>query len=374
MVENWLSVIGYEGIYEVSDRGRVRSLDREVSYTTPGGLPVSYPVKGKYLKFGNTSGYFSVVLCKNGDPVSYLVHRLVATAFLANPENLTDVNHKDGNKHNNNIENLEWCTRSHNVQHAWDNKLCTVSENFVNSARERMSKKIICLDTGTVYNSIKCASEDLKISTDQIHASILRGGRISSKGVIGLRYRFILLDEYNRDPDRFDIGGGPTLSNYDPVIVIPTSEKFSSLTDLCNHLDESNPVRVRQLIQLGMTKFNGYVPKYNISVFFISELTEEVDLNKEFFLGQRKAIESVSQPAVRCVTTNQLFPTAISASKSLGLPSACVSEVLAKFNGYYKKRNLRFETVNWRDVSDEDIRLLLPHFVSVFARRSGGSR
>ena len=111
-VESWESHPDI-GIIEVSNFGRVRTLDRIV----PRGKYTQF-VKGLILKqYDNGNGYLHVVLSMNGKTVTKKVHRLVAETFISNPDNLTEVNHKDCNRANNNVENLEWCTRSYNRQY-----------------------------------------------------------------------------------------------------------------------------------------------------------------------------------------------------------------------------------------------------------------
>ena len=111
MNEEWRPIEGYEGLYEVSNTGRVRSLDRYVkgkgeSYRLQKGKMLS-PIKNKY-------GYLQVNLCCNGKNKMFLVHRLSAQAFIPNPDNLPEINHKDENPGNNSVDNLEWCDRSYN--------------------------------------------------------------------------------------------------------------------------------------------------------------------------------------------------------------------------------------------------------------------
>lgn len=109
--EYWKPVVGYEGLYEVSNWGRVKSLPRKGTYAR-----ILKPVPNKY-------GYFQVNLYKNGKLKKIFIHRLVAEAFLEIPEGLKQyigtvylqVNHKDENKHNNNVENLEWCSAKYNT-------------------------------------------------------------------------------------------------------------------------------------------------------------------------------------------------------------------------------------------------------------------
>ena len=107
MKEIWKDIIGYDGFYKVSNIGNIKSLKRN-----------------KVLKTCNKSdGYERVVLCVNYVMKTFLVHRLVAIAFIGNPKEKLEVNHIDGIKTNNNTSNLEWCTRTENLQHAWDNGL-----------------------------------------------------------------------------------------------------------------------------------------------------------------------------------------------------------------------------------------------------------
>lgn len=112
--EVWQSVKGYEGIYEVSTYGRVKSLTRKIRSR----YGCQRVVKGKVLYRKPRKNYIQVELCKKGVRTQYLIHRLVANAFLPNPENKPQVNHKDGDKSNNNLQNLEWVTQSENQKHA----------------------------------------------------------------------------------------------------------------------------------------------------------------------------------------------------------------------------------------------------------------
>ena len=101
--EYWKPVVGYEGLYMVSNCGRVKSIKF-------GKERILKPVT-------NSSGYLLVGLYKNNIEKKYSVHRLVAEAFLDNPDNLPQVNHRDENKLNNNVDNLEWCTNEYNINY-----------------------------------------------------------------------------------------------------------------------------------------------------------------------------------------------------------------------------------------------------------------
>lgn len=101
--EIWKDIDGFEGLYQVSNLGRVKSLGNDKSR------------REKILKLGNCHGYLQVNLCKNGKRKKLCVHRLVAQTFLQNPQNLPEVNHKDEDKTNNSVENLEWVSSKENV-------------------------------------------------------------------------------------------------------------------------------------------------------------------------------------------------------------------------------------------------------------------
>lgn len=118
MKEVWKPIKHYEGIYEVSNLGRVKRLDCEVMQYNPQldkKIPVKYPVK--YLKFEDARGYSRVTLSKDNVQERFQVHRLVAEAFIPNPENKPCVNHKDFQRKNNRVTNLEWVTHLENEHH-----------------------------------------------------------------------------------------------------------------------------------------------------------------------------------------------------------------------------------------------------------------
>ncbi len=116
--EEWRPVAGYEGLYEVSSAGRVRSLDRIMGMNASGSR--SRTVNGRILKpLQGTKGYPMVHLLNAGVARTIKIHRLVAVAFLPNPTNLPQVNHLDKDVHHNDLTNLQWCTNLENAQHSW---------------------------------------------------------------------------------------------------------------------------------------------------------------------------------------------------------------------------------------------------------------
>ena len=155
MTEIWLPIEGYENLYEISNLGRVRSLEHTV--TNKNGSKRKFP--GKILKpLKNTCGYLFVNLCKNGIVRTFLIHRLVAFAFIPNPEGRTCVNHRDENKQNNSVENLEWCTAKENINYGTRNK----------RASEKRSKPVLCIELNQIFPSLTDAAKQLRISVGNL--------------------------------------------------------------------------------------------------------------------------------------------------------------------------------------------------------------
>ncbi len=122
MEEIWRDIAGYEGLYQVSNLGRVKSLERTTKRFN-GFKVCEYKDGNKILKQSkNYKGYLFVGLCKNGKEKKYKVHRLVAEAFIDNPNNLPQVNHKNENKECNISNNLEWCTNKYNCNYGTRNE------------------------------------------------------------------------------------------------------------------------------------------------------------------------------------------------------------------------------------------------------------
>lgn len=119
--EEWKDIKGFEGLYQISSSGKVKALPRRKNCNKGFGTIKEHLMK--YNTYGNCP-YARVPLTdKNHIKKYYLVHKLVAQSFIPNPNNLPQINHKDGDKLNNRVENLEWCTISYNIKHAYDNGL-----------------------------------------------------------------------------------------------------------------------------------------------------------------------------------------------------------------------------------------------------------
>lgn len=114
-MNKWFDIPGYEGFYQINEFGQIKSLSRYVQV----GNRVRF-LKERILSISiKKEGYHFVRLSKDGIDVGYRINRLVAMIFIANPLKLPEVNHKDGNKANNHVDNLEWVTKQQNISHAW---------------------------------------------------------------------------------------------------------------------------------------------------------------------------------------------------------------------------------------------------------------
>lgn len=148
-MEAWKDVKGFEGYYAVSSNGDVKSLDRTIQ-----GKRCKTHIKERVMRqHVGKDGYPSIQLFSGGKPFTLKVHRLVAQAFLDNPDNLPEVNHIDGNKQNNTVDNLEWCTRGHNIRHAFRTGLIKKENMRSNAKKVRRSD-------GVVFDSLTKAAEE----------------------------------------------------------------------------------------------------------------------------------------------------------------------------------------------------------------------
>lgn len=161
MQEIWKDIKDYEGFYQVSNLGNVKSLERKVNSKIKNN---SFVIKKEKIlkKTINKKGYEMAHLSKKSKTKNKQVHRLVAEAFIPNPDNLPEVNHKDENPLNNNINNLEWCDRKHNIN--WGTR--------TQRAKEKMSKKINMYNLNNEFikqfSGINEASRIMNISTNTI--------------------------------------------------------------------------------------------------------------------------------------------------------------------------------------------------------------
>lgn len=178
-MEIWKDIYGYEGLYKVSNLGNVISCERYVS-TCGNGKRL---IKPQILKhFYCPGGYLQVNLWKNNKSKTTMIHRLVAKTFIDNPNNLPEVNHKDEDKANNNVENLEWCTSKYNANYGTRNK---------RMVEKKKKKPVYMMDkTGNVikrFNSLGDASRE----TGQDISAIIRVCKGKQKTSMGYKWTYV---------------------------------------------------------------------------------------------------------------------------------------------------------------------------------------
>ena len=181
MKEVWKDIKNYEGLYQVSNLGRVRSLDRYIETFIKnqiGRYKCTKFYKGYILKQQTYQGYKCVQIHTNGQYKWEKVHRLVAETFIPNSNNLPQVNHIDGNKENNKVDNLEWCTHSENIKHAYNN-------NLINHYKRKIKQYDLQGNFIQSYSSIIEASKNSNVSNSQIYNVII--GKLKQTG--GFVYR-----------------------------------------------------------------------------------------------------------------------------------------------------------------------------------------
>ena len=164
MEEVWKDIKGYEGLYQVSNLGRIKSLKRFKKNHSK-----LQKVNEKILKLyiNKRNGYVYRNLNKNSLEKNHRVHRLVAETFIPNPNNLPQINHKDGNKQNNCVDNLEWCTCKENMQHAYKLGLANNNNQKIKVLQYDLKNNLIAK-----YDSLLEASKQTNISISNISLCI----------------------------------------------------------------------------------------------------------------------------------------------------------------------------------------------------------
>ena len=173
MIEEWRDVKGYEGLYQVSNMGRVKSI-------TFRNNKIEKPKEKMLYMRVSKDRRVAVCLYNKGKKKMCSVHRLVAKAFIENPDNLPEVNHIDGNPSNNYVTNLEWCDDSYNKIHAYWNGLTKLK-----NINDRHKKPVIRSD-GKKYDCAYSVAKDLNVSVCSIR-DVLKGRMMSCKGY-GFKY------------------------------------------------------------------------------------------------------------------------------------------------------------------------------------------
>ncbi len=182
--EQWRDIPGYEGLYQVSNFGRIWSNERVVTVDYSNNYRTvvdefKYTQPGKIMKLRqNKGGYVVVSLTKNKIQKKYMVHRLVAQAFIPNPNNLPFINHKDENKQNNHTNNLEWCDAKYNTNYGTCIERRSYKQRYTNSRR----RPVVSIDESgneKYYLSAWDASRQLGAYQSNIWKAIHSGKKCS---------------------------------------------------------------------------------------------------------------------------------------------------------------------------------------------------
>lgn len=154
--EIWKDIKGFEGMYQISNLGRVKSLKRKRNNINR--IEQEHLIK----QFDNSKGYLQFSLFKDEKKYTFRTHRILAETFIPNPKKYKVVNHINGHKKDNRLENLEWCTYKYNTQHAWKNGLCSINKF------KHYTTKVLQIDNNdnilAVYMSQRIASKINNIS------------------------------------------------------------------------------------------------------------------------------------------------------------------------------------------------------------------
>lgn len=196
-MEEWKPIKGYEGLYEVSNLGRVKSLNRKILCSN--GLIKE--IKEKILTpKDNGKGYLNVILSKNGNHKNFYIHRLVAEAFIPNLENKEEVDHINTNKYDNNVDNLRWVTRCENCNNPLtkkrikDNHADVSGENHPRYGKYNNGKKIVQLNENGEFVKIWNSGMEIKreLGYDPSHISKC----CNKKREMSYGYRWMFYNEY----------------------------------------------------------------------------------------------------------------------------------------------------------------------------------
>ena len=157
-VEIWKDIPGYEGRYQASNLGRIKSVKSQTIMSNK----------------RSDNDYIIVNLCKDGKKRSFTAHRLIAKTFLPNPDNLPCVNHKNENKQDNRVDNLEWCSQSYNSTYG----------SRPRKQAEKLGKRVICVETGEVYKSFGLAGK----AVGRPYQDISRACKVPSRTCAGFHW------------------------------------------------------------------------------------------------------------------------------------------------------------------------------------------
>lgn len=179
MIEIWKDIKDYEGKYQISNLGNIKSLPRQMGFYSNSNIKI---ING-YIK---KEGYFQVDLYKDNHRKKFYTHRLVAKAFIYNPNNYPQINHKDENKSNNTVDNLEWCTAKYNINYG--SRTENAKKNKINHSK--LSKKILQYDINNNFIKEFPSSMEIQRELGLFSTSIIRNCKRKTKTVGGFIWKY----------------------------------------------------------------------------------------------------------------------------------------------------------------------------------------
>lgn len=256
--------------YEVSNYGNVRSLDHYVSIMRTNGRSYRRTFYGKQLQIDAAHEYPTVYMQLPEKNDSYLLHRIVAETFLDNPEKKRTVNHIDGNKQNNYIENLEWATYQENIQHAHRTGLSHPNTSaMISAGLESCKKPVKILETGQVFDSSSAVDEFMNLPSGFCGRTICQTPDGYST-TLNLHFKYISKEEYN---NLKDLDPSENIETFDPVTTINRGSLHESKcvkcieTGVCynsmTECDRQNGFKIGATGNV-ISRYNGYFSKYNL--------------------------------------------------------------------------------------------------------------
>lgn len=246
-MEKWKHIKEYKGYYQVSNTGKIRSLDRVITYTR-NGSQIGVFVKGYELSGSITGcGYLRVHLIGGSSKKSILVHRLVAKAFRRTVKDKLFINHLDGNKLNNHVSNLVWCTHAENIQHAFDTGLNShKGSSHTKSIFSEMDVLFIheiIIAGGTSFNQISNM-----YGVQEAAISSIATGRTWTH-ITGIEY----------------ISGKPYTSRKSRSVRNDRGEVFDSITIAADHFNLNRPSQISNVLN-GNSNYAGKYPDTNVGI------------------------------------------------------------------------------------------------------------
>lgn len=203
MEEIWKDIVGYEGIYQVSNQGRVRSLDRLSKEYDNHGTMCRIKIRGRMMRgTPDQDGYLDVCLYNDAqNPKYFRVHRLVAEAFIPNPDSLPQVDHINCIKDDNRVENLAWVTCKENINRAWKAGRCTPRQPSPEAVERfrKLGKSMVrwrgkpcrCIDDNKCFISIAEAAKYYQVSENALWGRLQRGNPILTADGRTLHFEYI---------------------------------------------------------------------------------------------------------------------------------------------------------------------------------------